>query len=297
MILPSCGNAQLEVVANLEESFNGIEEIVVNGGSLEVTYDGSAQEDVFLSAYLESNQSNGETIVYRVEGKRLIVDYKKQIQVGMGNLTSKGFISLTGPEHIKLEISNGSGRMFVSNVTSDRIDLKVSSGKIEARNLSTAKAFLTASSGSFDVEGVQGSLECKASSGGGRLSNIEGNVSVVATSGSYTVSEVEGVVNGSVSSGSITLNHIGELGSLEISSGRVKADHAGMGENTRFSGSSGSFTIQTDGDLEEYNFELSASSGSLEVGNTKTRRKLNMDYGSSVTVSGAISSGKISIQN
>src|SRR5690606_24259387 len=94
------------------------------------------------------------------------------------------------------------------------------------------------------------------------------------------ISEVEGVVNGSLSSGSISLDEISELGNLTISSGKITATKAGLGEHTRFRGSSGSFTIQTDDNLDDVNFDLSASSGSLEVGNTKTGKKLNIDNGS-----------------
>lgn len=297
LILPSCSMAQLQVVSDIEETFEGIEEIVVHGGSLEVTYEGSDKEEVFLSAYLESNNKNGQEIIYKVEGKRLRVEFRRNGSSGWGNLRTKGFISLIGPENMRIEVSNSSGSMFISNVISDNIDLKISSGKIEANNLSSDRIRLTGSSGRIDVQNINGNLECKASSGGGRISNVSGNVTVVASSGSYEISEVDGIVNGSLSSGSITLDEIGELGNLTVSSGRVKATKAGLGENTRFSGSSGSFTIQTDDDLEDYNYDLSASSGGLEVGNTKTGKKLNIDNNSSITVSGAISSGKISIKN
>lgn len=63
MILPSCGIAQLQVLSNIEETFEGIEEIVVDGGSLEVTYEGSDQTGLFLNAYLESSKNNGQEIV------------------------------------------------------------------------------------------------------------------------------------------------------------------------------------------------------------------------------------------
>ena len=296
LTFPSCGTAQ-HVISDIEETFQGIEEVVVIGGSLDVSYEGSDKDELFLSAYLESNQKDGQEITYKVEGNRLRVEFKRQGSGGWGNLRTKGFISLVGPEEMKMEINSSSGKMFISNVVSDKIDLRASSGKIEARNLSSDRIRLTASSGRMDVEGVNGNVECKASSGGGRIAKVRGDVSVVASSGSYEISEVEGVVNGSLSSGSITLDEVGELGKLTVSSGRIKATKAGLGEHTRFSGSSGSFTIQTDDNLEDFNYDLSASSGSLEVGNTKTGKKLNIDNGSNKTVSGAISSGKISIQN
>lgn len=297
MILPSCGMSQMHVVSDIEETFDGIEEIVIKGGALEVTYEGSDQaSDVFLNAYLESNRENGLEIIYKVEGKRLRVELRRGNSNGWGNFKSKGFISLTGPENMKLQVNNSSGPMFISNVKSDKIDLSISSGRIEARQLSSDRINLTASSGKLEIEGINGHLIGKISSGRGNISKVNGDVSVEASSGSYHISEVDGTVNGSLSSGSITLEEIGELGSLTVSSGRIKAAHAGLGENTRFNGSSGSFVVQTDSNLDDYNFDLSSSSGGLEVGDTKTRKNLNINNRSNITVSGSISSGRISIQ-
>jgi lia operon protein LiaG len=296
MAFPSCGTAQ-HVITDIEETFQGIDEVVVIGGFLDVSYEGSDKEELFLSAYLESNQKDGQEIIYKVEGNRLRVEFKRQGSVGWRNVRSKGFISLIGPEEMEMEITTSSGKMFISNVASDKIDLRASSGKIEARNLSSDKIELTASSGRMDIENINGNVECKASSGGGRITKVQGDVSVVASSGSYEISEVEGKVDGSLSSGSISLDRVAELGNLAVSSGRIKAAKAGLGERTRLSGSSGSFTIQTDDDLTDFNYDLSASSGSLEVGTTKTGKKLNIDNGSNKTVSGSISSGRISIQN
>lgn len=296
LALATEGSAQ-QIISDIEETFTGIEEVVVHGASLEVSYEGSDRQELFLSAYLESSRKEGHEITYKIEGKRLRVEVMRESASGWGNAKTKGFISLVGPEDMKLEITNSSGKMFISNVSSEKIDLKASSGKIEARNLSSDQIRLTASSGNMDIENIDGNVECKASSGGGRVCRVSGDVSVVASSGSYEISEVEGKVDGSLSSGNISLDRIGELGNLTVSSGRIKATTAGLGEHTRFSGTSGSFTIQTDDQLGDFNFDLSASSGSLEVGNTKTGKKLNIDNGSSITVSGAISSGKISIQN
>lgn len=296
-ILPSCGMAQMNVVSNIEENFEGIEEILVKGGSLEVNYEGSNQEnDVFLNAYLESNRSDGIKIMYKVEGNRLRVELKRE-SGGWGNIKTKGFISLTGPENMQLDISNSSGTMFISNVHSDKIDLGISSGKIEARSLSSDEINIHASSGKLVLEDLSGHLKCKISSGNGKISGVEGDVTVEASSGSYMISEVEGLINASLSSGNLELEDIGELGNLRVSSGRIEARNSGLGNHTRFNGSSGSFTVQTEQNLEDLNFELSSSSGSLEVGNTKTRKKLSLNNDAEHTVTGSISSGRISIKN
>lgn len=296
-ILPSCGMAQMKVVSDIEENFAGIEEVMVKGGSLEVNYEGSDQErDVFLNAYLESNRSDGVEIIYKVEGKRLRVELRRE-SGGWGNVRTKGFISLTGPENMRLDITNSSGALFVSDVSSDKIELGISSGKIEAKRLSSDRINLRASSGKLEVEEVNGNLICKVSSGNGQITRVNGDVTVEASSGSYHISEVRGLVNASLSSGNLELQSIGELGSMRVSSGRIKATQAGLGGRTNFNGSSGTFIIQTDHDLKAYNFELSSSSGSLQVGNNETQKKLSIDNDAGRTVTGSISSGRISIQN
>src|SRR5680860_1397559 len=101
----------MDVISNIEEHIAGIEEIVVNGGALEVSYEGSNQaNDVFLNAYLESNRREHE-ITYKVEGKILRVSLTGKGSRGWGNTQLKGFISLTGPENMNLDINNSSGPM------------------------------------------------------------------------------------------------------------------------------------------------------------------------------------------
>src|SRR5690606_40142429 len=68
LLLPACGSAQ-HVVTDIEETFQGIEEIIVTGGSLEVSYEGAQKEDLFLNAYLESNRKDGPEITYKQIGR------------------------------------------------------------------------------------------------------------------------------------------------------------------------------------------------------------------------------------
>ena len=296
-VLPGCGVAQTDVVSNIEEKLSGIKNITVNGGPLEVSFEGSPQAtEVFLNAYLESNNS-GYKITYKVEGDHLRVNLVQEGYSGWGNRRIKGFISLTGPETMNLEINSGSGPMYVSHVNSGRIDLSTSSGVIEAKTLRSDSIHVKASSGHMDVEEIYGRLFCRASSGGGVISRVEGDLSLVASSGGYRISKVQGVVNASLSSGSIDMEDVSELGALTVSSGGIRAVRAGLGASTRFSGSSGSFDIQTEGNLGGFNYDLSASSGSLQVGDTKTVRKLYLNNNAAQTVSGSTSSGSILIRN
>jgi len=297
-IFTSCGFSPMEVVENIEENFDGVEEIYVKGGSLEVSYEGSGRSgDVFLSAYLEGRKDSGMKITYRNEGEKLWIEFRRENSSGWGNIRSKGFISLIGPENIKLEVVSSSGSISVSHVISDKIDLNINSGKIDGKYLSSNQVNVKATSGQINLQEINGEVNCRISSGKGNLSQIQGDVNLTASSGAFQISDVEGMVNGSLSSGSINIKNAKTLGRLKISSGSIKASESGLGKNTVFSGSSGSFVIQTTSDLNDYNFDLASSSGSLEVGDSRERKTLKIDNGSDTTISGSISSGRISVRN
>jgi len=296
-IFPSCGYSQMETAVDIERSFSGIEEIEINGGFLEVTYEGRENDtEVFLNAYLESNRKDDYDVVYRVDGKRLIVELKRLQSSGRSNSNS-GFISLTGPENVKLNVTNSSGRMFISGVAHREANFKCSSGRIDLKNLMVDNIKISASSGKIEGHLLGGNVDCSISSGSVNLEKVDGNVNIKGSSGKFNVKEVQGRVNSTMSSGSVTLENIHELGNATVSSGRVKGTGIGLGRNTKLHSSSGSISIQTNDDLQNYNFDLTGSSGSLAVGNQKGKKHMNIDNRSDATVTGRVSSGRISITN
>ena len=298
-IFPSCGYSQMETVVDIEESFTGIEEIEVKGGFLEVTYEGrDRNEEVFLNAFLESSQQGLYDIIYKKDGKKLTVELKNVGgSIGFANVRNTGFISLTGPENVKLSVTNSSGRMFISGLNHREANFKCSSGRMELTNLMVDNIKVQASSGNIKGSILGGNVNCTISSGSVNLERIDGNVTLKGSSGKFTVKEVQGKLNSTMSSGSVTLEDINELGNVSVSSGKIRGNRVGLGPDTYLKSSSGSISIQTDDDLDDFNFDLTGSSGRLTVGNKKGRKRMNIDNHSDATVRGSISSGKISITN
>ncbi|WP_225444103.1 DUF4097 family beta strand repeat-containing protein [Echinicola arenosa] len=298
-LLPGCSYSQMTVVSDIEEVFDGITAVEIHGGPLEVTYEGrDLATEVSLNAYLESNKSNGVEITYEVKGDKLLVKWEQSKGFsGWGNFRNEGFISVTGPKEIELKVNSGSGTAFVSNVNHEEIDLSAGSGHLKASELNVSKIHLSVGSGKIEGEDLIGDVYCKVSSGEAHLDDVKGNVDAIGSSGKISLEDISGKVDAKISSGRIVLDDIGELGELIGSSGSISADNAGLGGDTDLKFSSGSVHIQTPDNLDNYNFELAASSGSLRVGNQKTGKSLRIDNNSSKTVRGAVSSGNITIEN
>ncbi|EMS35253.1 hypothetical protein C943_00026 [Mariniradius saccharolyticus AK6] len=299
LMLGGCyATSEKTVTTDYEETFSGIEEIVLEGKFLEVSYEGRENStEVHLNGYVEAPESSGLQIKYRKSGSKLIVEVVGDTEIIGWNFGNRfdGFISLTGPENIKLDFQNGSGSIEVLNVVHEVIDLKVNSGSIKAMGIESNTINLHASSGSITGEALTGKVLAEVNSGSVKLTEIEGDVRANASSGSLKFENIQGKVDAKVNSGNIRLSEVKELGQLEASSGSIKAERSGLGPNSNFKANSGSVSIQTTSDLNAFNYNLSATSGSVRVGDQDSGKKLDIDNGASATVEGRVSSGSIKI--
>ncbi|UCS92583.1 DUF4097 family beta strand repeat protein [Echinicola marina] len=295
--LPGCGYSQMTVVSDIEESFSGIREVELYGGPLEISYEGKdGVSDVALSAYLETNRDNGVKITYEVEGDKLIVKWDQSNKTNSwGSFRHVGYISLTGPKNMQLEVSSGSGKAFVSDIVSDELTVTAGSGHVEVNDLKVGQVYLSVGSGHIEAGNIKGNIDCKVSSGHADINDILGNINAVASSGKLSIENVEGELSAVVSSGKIAMDNIAAVGSLTSSSGSISGDNIGLGAATNLKCSSGSINFSTKSNLKDYNFDLVASSGSLRVGDEKKGKSLKIDNNSNMTVKGAVSSGSISI--
>lgn len=290
--LPLISSAQNSVT----KQYAGIESLEIEGGSLEVTYTGKAdQTDIDITAFLGSEEEREKDLVFVTMGNVLKIAYHPNKKFNHYD-GPKRYVRISGPENIKLQVKNSSGQVTVDQVSSDETQLTVSSGQINASNIH-GDLILKGSSGNIQAKGVAGSVTCDLTSGSSKLENINGNLDFSSTSGRLNASHVGGKVNAKLTSGSISLDDIGELGEIAISSGNVKATQAKLGNSTHFKGSSGSFSINTPSDLTAFNYDLQASSGSVSVGKSSGGKKLMIQNGAAATVRGNISSGRIKIEN
>jgi len=285
-----------KVLIDTNKNYSNIKAIEVNGGWLEVTYQGGSSSEVNVKAFLESTNEN-QDIVFVTIGDVLKISYEQNSNSSSwGNNRSKGYIKITGPSSIALDMRSSSGSLDVQNVKNEQTNLKVSSGRVTASNIE-GDLSIKASSGSLNVSNVSGNVDAGVSSGNATINSVAGNLDYQSTSGSLDADRIDGELSVSITSGNAKLSNIGSLGTVKFTSGNVRATNAGLGGNTNFNGTSGNFRIQTSSNLKDFNFSLRASSGNLKVGGINTGKTLDIDNGSNHLVKGSISSGNISIEN
>jgi len=294
LLVVSMSYAQ-NVIVDTNKSYSNIKSIEVNGGWLDVTYVGGSSSEVKVEAYLESNETS-QDIVFVTLGDVLKISYERNNNNYSWNSKNKGFIKITGPQEVALQLRNSSGSMMVSNVSNEETSLKVSSGKISATGIN-GNLDIQATSGSLKIDGVKGNVQAGVTSGNADILNVSGDVMYKSTSGSLDAENIDGEIDVTLTSGNARLNNIGALGLLRFTSGNIRAENAGLGDHTSFEGTSGNFKVQTPSDLKAFNFSLRASSGNVRVGSISTGKSLEMENGSGPWIKGSISSGNITIEN
>ena len=284
-----------DVLVDVTKSYSNISTIEVEGGWLEVTYEGTSSPDVSVEAFLKSKKPN-QDIIFVTVGDVLKISYKREQSNYSWNDKNEGHIFIKGPSNMAIDFRNSSGSIFVEKVSGDQTKIQVSSGKASAMDIQ-GDLYIKATSGNLVVDGVSGDLDAGITSGNTKIADVKGNVNYKSTSGSLDVENIEGEINVQLTSGNARLRNIGTLGNLKFTSGNIRAENAGLGGNTQFSGSSGAFRVQTSSDLEAFNYSLKATSGTVKVGDSSSNKKLEIDNGSSYWVRGSITSGRISIEN
>ena len=283
------------VVVNTTKKYNNIKQIEVESGWLDVSYQGGEGSEVSVEAYLESNIAD-QDIVFVTLGDVLKISYKSSSEKYNWNSKSEGYIKITGPVALVLEVSGSSGNIDIQTLESKLTTLQLTSRNVAAAQIK-GNLSLTATSGTLIAKEVDGDVNARLTSGNTSLDGIKGAVDYGSTSGNFTAKNIESTLDVQLTSGNAKLENVKELGTMRITSGNMTAVNAGIGSKTQFSGTSGNFTLQTPSDLGAFNFNLRATSGDLRVGKTTTERSLDINNNAATTVRGNVTSGNITITN
>ena len=294
-LLTSCFE-ELDVVQQIDEEFTGIQMIEIESGFLEVNYQGiEGMEEVKLIGQLESSRGEKFRIDYSVDENRLLVQLDQKSGWSTGR--NRGYLYITGPKAMALQIKGGSGEIVVLGINYPELAVSVGSGKILLEDVQADEIKAEVGSGSLVANQISGLVLGLAGSGEIKVRNMNGDLDWDASSGKIDLFNIEGAVNVEMSSGRVIMEKVKELQTIKISSGSVHAQQVGLGPKTFLSGSSGNFKIQTFSDLNSFNFDLKAGSGKVEVGDRGASGTLLIDHGSPFTIYGQVSSGNIEIKN
>ena len=283
------------VLVNTTKKYPNINQIEVESGWLDVSYVGGSSAEVAVEAYLASNVTD-QDIVFVTVGDVLKISYKNGTGKYNWNSKNKGYIKITGPVALELQVNGSSGNITIQSLESKLTTLQLTSGNVTAAQIK-GNLTLTATSGTLQAKDIEGDVNARLTSGNTTLEGIKGTVNYGSTSGNFTAKNIGSLLDVQLTSGNAKIENVKELGTMRITSGNMTAVNAGLGSKTQFNGTSGNFSVQTPSNLGDFNYALESTSGNLRVGKTTSEKSLDINNNAATTVRGNVTSGNITITN
>ncbi|WP_420575219.1 DUF4097 family beta strand repeat-containing protein [Ekhidna sp.] len=277
------------VLAKAELEAENVDEVRLEGSFVDVYV--NTGERVYFKGKITGSGDEGD---YRFEtdivGKTLVIRVDRKSNRNWRNYRiSESRIDLTITDGVKLDIDNSSGDVNVANLRASSSNIEATSGDITLRSI-VANLNVETSSGDIDIDGLTGDSEIESTSGDQEIYNSRGNIETRASSGDITISGFNGKIEIQATSGDVDVRK--GVGALKIrtSSGEIDGYGIEVNDNCYFDATSGNIEMDFVNDLDDLSFDLTATSGDLEVGNRSGEKRLVIDRGG-IKITGTTSSG------
>ncbi|WP_420318617.1 DUF4097 family beta strand repeat-containing protein [Ekhidna sp.] len=288
-VLIAFNSLSQNILAKAELEAENVEEVRIEGSFVDIYV--NSGDRVYFKGVITGNGDEGD---YEFEtdivGKTLVIRVDRETNRSWRNYRiEESRIDLTITDGVRLDIDNSSGDINVANLRASESKIEASSGDITLRSI-IANLEVETSSGDIDIDGLTGDSEIESTSGDQDIFNSRGNIDTRASSGDVTVSGFNGKIEIQTTSGDVEIRE--GVGGLKIrtSSGEIDGYKVEVNDNCYFDATSGNIEIDFLNDLDELSFDLTATSGDLEVGNRSGEKRLVIDRGG-YKINGTTSSG------
>lgn len=288
LVLCVSGFAQ-NTLAKAELEAENVDEVRIEGSFVDV-YVNSGDKVYFKGIITGSGDEGDYSFDTDIVGKTLVIRVDRRNSNSWKNFKiTESRIDLTIIDGVKLDIDNSSGDVNVANLRASTSNIEATSGDITLRSI-VANLNVETSSGDIDIDGLTGDSEIESTSGDQEIYNSKGNIETRASSGDITISGFKGRIEVQATSGDVEIRKgVGAI-KARTSSGNIDGYGIELNDNTYFDATSGNIEIDFVNDLDDLSFDLTATSGDLEVGNRSGEKRLVIDRGG-IKVIGTTSSG------
>ncbi|MEM7298835.1 MAG: DUF4097 family beta strand repeat-containing protein [Bacteroidota bacterium] len=289
LLLGSITSMAQNTIAKAELEAENVNEVRIEGSFVDVYV--KSGDRVFFKGEINGNGDEGD---YRFDtqivGSTLVIKVIGNRKGSWRNYRlEESRIDLTITDGVALDIDNSSGDIKVANLRASESKIEATSGDITLRSI-VANLDVETSSGDIDIDGLIGDSDIESTSGDQDLSNLEGSIETQASSGDITITDFDGDLDIEATSGDIEIR--GGEGRMKIrtTSGDIDGRNIKLTGNTYFDATSGNVDVDFSNDLDDMSFDLTASSGDLEVGNRSGEKRMVIERGG-IKVIGVTSSG------
>ncbi len=258
---------------------NVIIAFVIIASSFAAFASGEKEDDNFSSSGIERMEINAEFLNVELRGEdRSSVSMSSDLSQG-GFFGSRGFT-------VRHEVSGTRLRVWV-----EREAVSPGGGTLLFQVPKGAVLFMESASGQMWIEGMDApELRVKSASGNIRLKDVKADMEAESASGKLEVRRMQGKADLHTVSGRIEMDDVSGPISVKTVSGSINGEHVLLEGDSLFQSVSGDIRLDLENPLDELRYELSTTSGVLQVGSVQATGELRVGNGE-LTLKGETVSG------
>jgi hypothetical protein len=247
--IAACSGGDSEMLRKLEFEYSGIEKVVVKAALFDVIIEGGIG-----GAAIGTIETGDEHVLqHRKTGSALEIWYERPFLKPLSSRTHS--LRLRVPISADVKVENTSGDAVVKSIEARNLRVKTTSGDIRIQDI-VSDIDLATTSGKIEAKESKADLRASSTSGKQYYNSIIGNIDANSGSGDIGIVSQEGSLK------------------LRTTSGSIEGKAIAVSGNSSFSTTSGKIAINPENTLEDFTFDLNASSGRLAVGSQTAKGRL-----------------------
>ncbi len=266
------------IIANAELKAKNVNRVKIEGSFVDVFV--KKGDEVYFKGTIEGDGDKGDyKFDTNIKESTLIIRVLKERKLGWrGFKTIESRIDLVIPNGVELDIVNSSGDVEVYNLRASESKIRSTSGDILLKGV-ISNLMVETSSGDIEIYDLIGDSKIRSTSGDQDFNNVKGTLETTASSGDITFIEFEGDIKSTATSGDVKFRD--GKGSIKIrtTSGDIDGEDITLNGNSSFEATSGNVRVDFTNNIEDISFNLSATSGGLQVGSQESGNRLIIDSG------------------
>lgn len=265
-------------------SYGNIGSVVVDAGTFAVQVRGTRGSTTSLEV---RDPPDNYTVLHSVSRDRLQVWVERKFT--LFNRGHRGQIVLEVPEDVELELMTSTGAVDVRDIAAERLSVETTTGRVQISQVAAAMTVET-STGAVTITDAAGSFSVTTTTGSIEVLGVTGDVRAESSTGRHRYEKVIGDVNARSTTGRIEIDGLQGTVSLRTSTGNQEGRRLVLTGDSSFESSTGNIEMDLAGDIEQYEFDLRSSTGSLRAGGEESQRRLFLG-GTGFSIHGTSSTG------
>ena len=264
--------------------YDGIREIEIVAGTFKVDVQGTRGRTTSLEV---RNKPDNFQVLHSRSGDRLEIWVERKFS--FLNRLHRGELVLRVPGDTELQIRTSTGTIDVRNITTDRLSVDTTTGRITLEEISASMSVET-STGTVEILDSAGRFDIRSTTGKIELRRATGNVAAESSTGHHSYEDLIGDLVIRSTTGRIEID--GMQGTLDLRTSTGGQDGRGivLTGDSSFESSTGRIRMDFAGNIEQFEFDLRSTTGSLRVGREESQRRLYLG-GTGFTIRGKSSTG------